>query len=109
MAFYEYPPQIDLIELERKVNEDIAKDMAVHYADDSHIRVGDRLHFCSGPRTHVTSTGKVQGFRLCHDIIFDTQRNRYLLIGFVGEHSEEHVRRLQQNTQSSTMMNPIIY
>ncbi len=109
MVFYDTAPQIDLAELERKVNEDIAKDMPVAYADDSHIRVGDKLHFCSGPRTHVTTTGKVPGFRLCPEIIFDNQRNRYLLIGFVGENSAESVRKLTHNTPEPDMMGPFIY
>jgi len=99
LAFYENPPQIDLFELERRVNEDIANDLPVHYADESHIRVGDYIHACSGPRTHVTNTGKIIGFRLCHEIIFDNQANRYLLIGFVGEHSDESLRKLEQSNR----------
>lgn len=95
LAFQDRPPQIDLYELERQVREDIASDLPVHYHDESHIAVGDRLHECSGPRTHVSSTGKIQGFCLNHDIVYDNQQNRYLLIGFVGEHSEESLRNLQ--------------
>lgn len=109
MAFYEHPPKIDIAELQRKVAEDIARDMPVAYADDSHIRVGDCVHFCSGPRTHVTSTGKVEGFRLCPEIIYDNQRNRYLLVGFVGGKSEESIRRLMQHRQESDMLSPFIY
>ena len=95
LAFQDRPPQIDLIELERRVQEDIARDLPVHYADESHIAVGERLHECSGPRTHVTSTGKIEGFRLNHEIVFDNQQNRYLLIGFVGKHSDENLQQLQ--------------
>jgi hypothetical protein len=97
LAFYDRPPEIDLVELERKVNESIAQDLPVHYLDDSHIRVGDYVHACSGPRTHVTTTGKIKGFRLCPEIIYDTQQKRYLLIGFVGESSEESLRKLQDS------------
>ena len=53
MVFYDNPPQIDLVELERKVNEEIAKDLPVAYADETHVRIGDYVHFCGGPRTHV--------------------------------------------------------
>ena len=87
-------PQIDLFELERRVNEDIAADLNVHYHDDSHIAVGDRLHECSGPRTHVSTTGRIHGFRLCHQIVYDNQMNRNLLIGFVGESSRQDLDRL---------------
>ena len=54
---------------------------------------------CSGPRTHVTSTGKIIGFRLNHEIVYDNQQNRYLLIGFVGEHSQESLENLQNRTR----------
>ena len=100
LAFYDHMPQIDLVELERRVQEDIARDLPVHYVDESHIAVGDRIHECSGPRTHVTSTGRIQGFRLCPEIVYDNQQNRYLLIGFVGESSEESLRWLKSRVFS---------
>ena len=99
LAFDERPPEIDLPELERAVLADIAAELPVHYVDDSHIAVGDRIHECSGPRTHVTNTGKIQGFCLNHEIVFDNQQNRYLLIGFVGESSDESLRRLQRHVR----------
>ena len=109
MAFYEHPPVIDLKELEQKVNEDIKADYPVAYADESHIRVGDKLHYCSGPRTHVTTTGRIVGFRLCPEIIYDPQRNRYLLIGFVGEDSDKNVQRLLEQSHAALQISPIIY
>lgn len=99
LAFKEMPPMMDLIELERKVNEDIAADLPVHYHDDHHIAVGDRLHECSGPRTHVSTTGKIKGFRLHHEIVYDNQMHRYLLVGFVGEDSEENLKKFQNRKQ----------
>ena len=56
-----------------------------------------------------TTTGKVEGFRLCHEIIYDNQRNRYLLIGLVGEHSAERIQQLQHTAQDPEMMGPFIY
>ena len=109
MAFYDHAPDIDLVRLEQQVNEDIAKDLSVAYADESHIRVGDKLHYCSGPRTHVTSTGAVQHFKLCPEVIYDNQRNRYLIIGLVGERAEERIRQLLKNVHSTQFMGPIIY
>ena len=82
------------------MNEDIAKDLPVHYVDENHIAVGEMLHECSGPRTHVSSTGKIHGFRLNHEIVYDTQQDRYLLIGFVGEKSASMMEWLQ-NQQNS--------
>ena len=109
MSFYEYPPQIDLADMERRVKEDISRDLPVAYADESHIRVGTRLHSCNGPRTHVTTTGKIEGFRLYPEIIFDDQRNRYLVVGFVGEHSQERIDKLRKYNQAPDMLSPFIY
>lgn len=110
LAFFDRPPEIDLVELERKVSESIAQDLPVHYLDESHIRVGDYVHACSGPRTHVTNTGKIKGFRLYPEIIFDTQQKRYLLIGFVGETSEESLRKLQDSLHVlDVLSNPFIF
>lgn len=95
LDFKDRLPDIDLVELERRVNEDITANLSVHYHDENHIAVGDRLHQCSGPRTHVSNTGKIQGFRLNHEIVYDNQQDRYLLIGFVGEDSEENLYKLQ--------------
>ena len=94
LDFQDKPPHLDIFALERMVQEDIAADLPVTYADESHIAVGDRRHLCSGPRTHVSSTGKIKGFRLCPEIVFDEQQKRYLLIGFVGENSEEALNKL---------------
>lgn len=110
LAFYEHPPQIDLAELEEMVKNDIKSDLPVTYADDSHIQVGSyEKHLCSGPRMHVISTGSIEGFRLYPEIIFDNQRNRYLLVGFVGENSGESIQKLKNNLQPPEMMSPFIY
>jgi len=109
MAFYEYEPRIIIADMERKVNEAIANDLPVAYANESHVRVGNKVHPCSGPRTHVTNTGKIEGFRLYPEIIFDDQRNRYLIVGFVGENSQERIRKLQQLKQAPDMLSPFIY
>jgi len=99
LAFKDMPPMMDLIELERRVNEDIAADLPVHYHDENHISVGERLHECSGPRTHVSTTGKIKGFRLHHEIVYDNQMQRYLLIGFVGEDSAQNLEKLKNRKQ----------
>ena len=73
------------------------------------MRIGDALHLCSGPRMHVTTTGKVEGFRLCYEIINDNQRNRYLLVGLVGEHSDERISHLRRSAEQRNMAGPFIY
>ena len=109
LAFHE-KPDIDLVELENKVKESIAANLPVHYVDESHIAVGDHIHQCSGPRTHVSTTGKIEGFCLNPEIVHDHQQNRYLLIGFVGENSADNLNRLQEQTRPKfNMFSDIIF
>lgn len=96
LAFDDMPPTLDLRDVERRVLEDIQKDLPVAYRDESHISFGDHIHGCSGPRTHVSSTGKIQGFHLYPELVYDNQNDRYLMIGFVGENSEAEMAHLRQ-------------
>ncbi len=48
------------------------------------MRIGDWEHPCTGPRTHVSSTGEVEGFRLLHRFVFDPVERVYLVAGRVG-------------------------
>lgn len=84
MAFHDSPPQVDLDELEAQVKADIAADLPVEYVDDRTISIGGNLQPCTGPRTHVSSTGKVEGFHLLKEIIYDHRNQRWLLVGRVG-------------------------
>ena len=101
LVFDEIPAGLDLRDIEKKVLEDIAKDLPVAYKDDSHISFGDLIHGCSGPRTHVNSTGKIQGFCLYPELVYDKQNERYLMIGFVGENSEAAMEKLRQTILAS--------
>ena len=83
-------------QLEQQVAEVIARDVPVDYVDESHIRIDHVIHECTGPRTHVRSTGKVQGFRLLKHFVFDPYTRRYLLVGCVGEDSETYMQRLDR-------------
>ncbi len=84
LAFDGKPPEIDLIDLEFKVEECIAKDLDISYVDEEHVRIGDIIHPCTGPRTHVASTGCIEGFRLLHRIVYDPIEQCYLIAGRVG-------------------------
>ncbi len=84
LAFDEKAPDVDLDELELKVSTAIASDLPITYVDDGHVRIGDIVHPCTGPRTHVASTGKVEEFRLLHRIVFDPIEHCWLIAGRVG-------------------------
>ena len=87
-------PSFDIKELEQKVNDIISQDVPITYVDENHITIGDKLQMCSGPRIHVNRTGQIQGFKLLDHFIYDRFKNRYLLVGCVGENSEALLKSL---------------
>ena len=93
------PPDIDIPALEGAANEIIAQNLPVGYVDESHISVGDKVHKCNGPRIHVHYTGQIENFRLMHHLLYDGFKCRYLLVGCVGEKSDEILRRLDNQHQ----------
>ena len=99
LYFPETKPSFDILEVERKVNELIAQDLPITYVDDHHISVGDNVQECDGPRIHVHRTGQIENFHLMHHFIYDRFKRRYVLVGCVGEQSEELLRKLDQRRQ----------
>ena len=94
LAFDETAPDIDIEELERQVLADIRADLPVEYVDEGHVRIGEQLHVCTGPRTHVAHTGCIEGFRLVKKLIYDGRRSRWLLAGRVGQMSSDEIDRI---------------
>lgn len=82
-------PTVDLFELENWVHEQITMDVPICYVDDSHIRFGDVIHYCTGPRIHMGSSGQIDNFRMLKEIKFDPIAEKYLLVGLVGERTED--------------------
>ncbi len=99
MYFSDTRPDINLKELEEQVNGLIAQDLPITYVDDHHISIGGNLHRCSGPRIHVGHTGQVQNFRLMQHFIYDPFKRRYLMVGCVGEHSDQLLKQLDIKRQ----------
>ena len=97
--FPETKPDFDIVEIEKKVNEIISQNLPVTYVDDTHISVGDHIHKCNGPRVHVHHTGQIENFRLMHHFLYDKFKRRYLLVGCVGEHSDELLKKLDIKRQ----------
>jgi hypothetical protein len=84
LAFDDHEPNVDIDELELKVSTAIASDLPITYVDEGHVKIGDIVHPCTGPRTHVASTGKVDEFRLLHRVVFDPIEHCWLIAGRVG-------------------------
>lgn len=96
LSFAEKEPNIDLDELEKKINSLISQNLPVCYVDEGHISIDGALHPCTGPRIHVANTGDIKGFRLVKHYIHESFSNHYFLVGCVGEDSEEKVRKLNR-------------
>ena len=99
LYFPERTPDFDIIELEEKINNVIRQDVPITYVDDHHISIGDIVRPCDGPRVHVTRTGQIQNFHLMHHFLYDRFKQRYLLVGCVGENSEELLMQLDNRRQ----------
>lgn len=97
--FPEPKPTFDIAEVEAKVNDIIRQDIPITYADDHHIRIGDTLRPCDGPRFHVHRTSQIEGFRLMNHLLYDRFKKRWLLVGCVGERSDELLKRLDNRSQ----------
>lgn len=87
---------IDIPQLTREVSELIAQDLPIAYKDQEHIYIGSMLHRCTGPRMHVSSTGKVENFRFLNELQYDKLSDNYLLVGLVGSPSAGINRDLNQ-------------
>ncbi len=94
MAFPDHPPKIDLRELEQKIYDLIRQDLPVTYVDEHHVRIGDIVHECDGPRIHVSRTSMVKDLKILYEFFYDIRKNRYLLVGCIGEESLEYIRKV---------------
>ena len=77
--------EIDIAAVEARVNEIIQQDLPVSYADEKHIRVGEELIECTGPRMHVRSTGEVMKLTLFKELLQEPITDRFLLVGVIGD------------------------
>jgi len=82
-------PDVDLGELERKVLAIIAKDVPIAPCGDNTISIGTETMPCTGTRTHVSSSGKIENFRLIKEYRYDQISQEYYVIGLVGRRGEE--------------------
>ncbi|MDR3335286.1 MAG: alanine-tRNA synthetase second additional domain-containing protein [Treponema sp.] len=88
--------QCSLEELEREVNALIAQDIPISFHDDLHIRIGEELWLCHGPRMHVRSTGEIKEFTLNKEYLVEPITGRFLLVGVVGEQGHQKISDLNK-------------
>lgn len=77
-------PEVDLDEVERRVLDYIAQDLPISVYNDHTIVIGQEKLECSGPRIHMTSTGKITSFRLDKNFHYSPISKTFLLAGRVG-------------------------
>ncbi len=99
ISFPDRKPDFDISEIEKKVNEAIAQKLPVTYVDNTHIAINGKTHFCTGPRIHVSNTGIIDNFHLLDHFVFDSLQNRYLLVGCVGRHAEQNLKKLDKQRE----------
>lgn len=78
-------PDIDLDLVEQRVLDLIKADLPISYANDEHIRVGQMLYPCTGPRIHIRRSSEIKGFHLLKEFRFDPIAQLYTIAGIVGE------------------------
>ncbi|AEF93498.1 hypothetical protein Desca_0608 [Desulfotomaculum nigrificans CO-1-SRB] len=81
---FDEKPDIDLEALEKRVQEIIKKDICIYYHDEEHIKVGEGIFGCTGPRLHVKKTSEITNFRLVKKFMWDPIEELYVLAGLVG-------------------------
>jgi hypothetical protein len=83
------PQGFVLHELEKRVLALIAKDVPISPCGDNTISIGAETMPCTGTRTHVSSSGKIENFRLIKEYRYDQISKEYYVIGLVGKRGEE--------------------
>lgn len=78
-------PDIDLNELEAKVKAVITSDAPIAQTGEDMIAVGETKIYCTGPRTHVRSSGEIEDFRLLKEFKYNSLTKEYMLVGMVGK------------------------
>ena len=81
----EKPEGLDLGDLQAKVARIIERDVPISHQDENHIRIGDEVYPCTGPRIHVSRSSEIKGFRLARELSYDALTDSYCVVGFVGE------------------------
>src|SRR5690554_7739780 len=81
---FAHKPDVDLAEVERRVSDYIVQDLPISFSGEDTILIGQDQLECSGPRIHMSSTGKIEGFRLEKNFQYSPITKTYLLAGRVG-------------------------
>ncbi|WP_434799670.1 alanine-tRNA synthetase second additional domain-containing protein [Terrisporobacter vanillatitrophus] len=96
LILFHSKPNFDIKILEEEVNKMIEKDIPIQYYDEKHVKIGEYIHPCSGPRIHVESTAKIENFKLLPEFYYDSTKKVYMLVGLVGDSMEQSYKDLNK-------------
>ncbi len=77
-------PEVDLAEVERRVLDLIDQNQPISAYNDHTILIGSEKLECSGPRIHMSATGKIERFRLDKNFNYSPITKTFMLAGRVG-------------------------
>lgn len=99
LKFNENPnlSRADLDQLEARIQEIIDEDIAIDYYDEDHIKMGDEIVPCDGPRLHMRSTGEIENFSLHKELIYDARYGAYCLVGLMDDDERSHFELNNRN------------
>lgn len=80
-------PDVNIEKIEKGIQKLISEDVPISFLDESHILIGGEKHYCTSPRLHVSSAGKIENFSLMKNFKYDPMSQKYLLVGLVGRRS----------------------
>lgn len=80
----------DLNKLEQRIKELLLEDIPIDYYDEHHIKMGDEIKPCDGPRIHVRSTAMIENFSLHKELIYDKRYDAYCLVGLLDSDPRSH-------------------
>jgi len=82
--------EVDLREVEQRVQDLINQELPIGYYDENHIQIGDDIVIpCTGPRIHVRNTSELEHFRLLQEFKYDKNTGRYALVGTITGKSQD--------------------
>jgi ABC-type dipeptide/oligopeptide/nickel transport system ATPase component len=100
-----FPTELDinLHELEGKVQALISQDLDISYYNENHIQIGQsEIIPCTGPRIHVRNTAEISNFQLLKEFRFDKDTDKFALVGTTRDKDIESEDFNQINKEESS-------
>ncbi len=86
--------ELDFDKLSEKVNEMLEMNLDISYYDEDHIKIGDIVTECNGPRFHIRNTSEVEDFSFVKRFVEDKSKNEYCLIGMLSDNTDVDISNL---------------